>query len=80
MKNKYKIDVFCQQLQDTEGNPLFMGTIYRTLRAEAIGNFNPLFCRYNAKHKRCLVRSREGDLSDPFRREPSYLSSLYIIV
>lgn len=51
-------------------------TIKRKLWAEAIGNFNPLFCRY--KGKRHLVQSTYGDLSDHFRREESYLKSLYI--
>ena len=53
-------------------------TIKRVLRAECIGNFNPIFCRYN--NKQYLVQSGEGDLSDPFRREPSYLQHLYIEV
>ena len=51
-------------------------TIKRVLRAEAIGNFNPIFCTY--KGQRALVQSRHGDLSDPFRREKNYLNSLYI--
>jgi hypothetical protein len=51
-------------------------TIKRKIWAEAIGNFNPIFCRYQNKHK--LVLSDEGDISDPFRREVSYLNSLYI--
>jgi len=50
--------------------------IKRKLRAEQIGNFNPLFCTFN--RKRTLVKSDEGDLSDPFRREESYAKSLYI--
>lgn len=50
----------------------------RKLFAEQCGNFNPIFCRY--KGKRCLVHAVEGDLSDPFRREESYLSTLYIEV
>ena len=50
--------------------------IYRKPWGEAIGNFNPIFCRYNKKRE--LVQSREGDISDPFRREASYLESLYI--
>lgn len=45
---------------------------------ECIGNFNPMFCGY--KGKRTLVQSYEGDISDPFRREESYLKSLYIEV
>ena len=52
--------------------------IRRVLRAEAIGNFNPIFCTYQGA--RYLVKSDEGDLSDPFRRDDSYLASLYIEV
>jgi len=51
-------------------------TIKRVLRAESIGNFNPIFCTY--KNKERLVKSEKGDLSDPFRREENYLDSLYI--
>ena len=51
-------------------------TIKRVLRAEQIGNFNPVFCTY--KGKRCLVQSDEGDLSDPFRRTEEHLKTLYI--
>lgn len=43
---------------------------------ESIGNFSPMFCRYHGK--RMLVKSMEGDLSDPFRRDMWYLDSLYI--
>ena len=53
-------------------------TINRVLRAESIGNFNPIFCTY--KGKRTLVHSEEGDLSDPFRRDESYLQTLFIEV
>jgi hypothetical protein len=53
-------------------------TIKRKLRAEAIGNFNPIFCQYD--YEQHLVKSEEGDLSDPFRREKSYLETLYIEV
>lgn len=53
-------------------------TIKRKCWAEAIGNFSPIFCRY--KGKRMLVSSMEGDLSDPFRRDDSYLKTLYIEV
>ena len=53
-------------------------TVKRTLQAEAMGNFNPIFCQYN--YKQYLVHSDEGDLSDPFRREESYLKTLYIEV
>ena len=46
-------------------------TIRRVIWGEAIGNFNPIFCRFN-KNNRVLVKADEGDLSDPFRREESY--------
>ena len=52
--------------------------IKRKVWLEAIGNFSPMFCRY--KGKRTLVSSMEGDISDPFRREESYLKTLYIEV
>lgn len=51
-------------------------TIARVLRAEQIGNFNPIFCTYMGKKH--LVMSNEGDLSDPFRRDASYLEKLFI--
>jgi hypothetical protein len=56
----------------------YLTTIYRVLRSEAIGNFNPVFCVFEGK--RCLVESWKGDLSDPFRRTNDYLKELYIIV
>jgi hypothetical protein len=56
----------------------FIETIRRVLRAEAVGNFNPIYCTYHGK--KMLVSSKEGDLSDPFRRDESYLESLYIEV
>jgi len=53
-----------------------IGVIKRVLRAEIIGNFNPVFCTYhNSKH---LINSLTSDLSDPFRRDESYLETLYI--
>ena len=58
------------------GNFEVIGTIKRQIRAEQIGNFNPLFCTY--KGKKSLVFSDDGDLSDPFRREESYLKTLFI--
>lgn len=70
---KYKI-----QVRD-KASGMVLKTIERTLRAEQIGNFNPMFCRY-AGNKRCLVNSDKGDLSDPFRREDSYADALYIEV
>ena len=50
--------------------------IKRKLRQEAIGNFCPIFCTYMGKQR--LVKSRKGDLSDPFRRDDSYIDELYI--
>jgi hypothetical protein len=44
--------------------------------SEAIGNFNPIFCKYRGK--RHLVQSDMGDISDPFRRDESYLKTMYI--
>lgn len=60
-----------------KGEYVLIGTIKRVLWSEAIGNFCPIFCRY--KNKRTLVKSEEGDISDPFRREDSYLRKLFII-
>jgi hypothetical protein len=52
-------------------------TIKRKPWMEQIGNFSPIFCRYKGNN-RTLVHSAEGDLSDPFRREESYLAKLFI--
>ena len=57
-------------------NGIIFKTIRRVLRAESIGNFNPIFCTYQGE--KYLVKSDEGDLSDPFRRDESYLKTLYI--
>jgi len=54
----------------------FIETIRRVLRAEAVGNFNPIYCTYRGK--KMLVSSKKGDLSDPLRRDKTYLESLYI--
>jgi hypothetical protein len=51
-------------------------TVKRKLRFEPIGNFVPAFATY--KSKEYLVNSFQGDLSDPFRANESYLTSLYI--
>jgi hypothetical protein len=71
---KYKIEVI---VKGRIGIPqTSLGKIKRSLHAEEIGNFNPIFCTFQGtKH---LVKSREGDLSDPFRHDESYLNSLYI--
>jgi len=52
--------------------------IKRALRSEQIGNFCPLFCTYKGD-KRVLVHSSEGDVSDPFRADESYLQKLFIV-
>ena len=71
MKDKQRIE-----LRDKTGEG--QGYIFRVLTSEQFGNFNPVFCRY--QHKKYLVKSEEGDLSDPFRRDESYLNNLYITV
>lgn len=73
MQNKVKIEVR-QMHQD--GFYTVIETIFRKCWAEQIGNFNPIFCRY--QKKRTLVHSDNGDLSDMFRREESYKESLFI--
>ena len=59
------------------GDGSVVTTIQRVLRAEAIGNFNPVFCRYNNK-KRCLVESEDGFVDDPFRCSEESLKKLFI--
>ena len=63
-------------VKDKQGN--VVETIKRKLRFEQIGNFCPAFATY--KGKPYLVKSEEGDLSDPFRADQSYLASLFITV
>ncbi len=53
-----------------------LDTIKRVLQGRVIGNFNPFFARY--MNKWYLVQSREGDLSDPFRRTEHYATTLFI--
>ncbi len=53
-------------------------TIKRILKGESIGNYNPMFTVYEGK--KYLVKSGEGDLSDPFRRKESYAKTLFIDV
>ena len=60
-----------------KGGYTVIAKIRRVLRAESIGNFNPLFCRYE-NNPRVLVHSDEGDVSDPFRRDVTYLKTLFI--
>lgn len=61
-----------------KSNGVILNVIKRVLRSEAIGNFCPIFCTYLGKQY--LVKSEEGDLSDPFRRQESYAQSFYIEV
>jgi hypothetical protein len=70
MRKKYDIDVLWKHTGNKQCS------IKRTLQAQQIGNFNPVFCRYQGGQH--LVKSKEGDLSDPFRRNASYEGSLYI--
>lgn len=77
LSKQYRINVHSKG--EKFGEPgKFLEGILRVLRAEEMGNFNPIYCTY--KDKKVLVSSREGDLSDPFRRDTSYLESLYIEV
>ncbi len=90
MKTKYKLQVRRYLPQQTSygseaigkitgnfGRFELVDTVKRELRAKQVGNFNPLFCTYKGKER--LVRS-DGDLSDAFWREESYLKSLFITV
>jgi hypothetical protein len=74
---KYKIEVRLKGKRYGEPGEL-IEIIQRAPWCEAIGNFNPMFCRY--KGKRELVQSLAGDISDPFRRDETYLKTLYIEV
>ena len=74
MKPKRSIQVRLKRDYNHPGH--LLGTIKRVLRAEAFGNFNPVYCTYHGKKH--LVNSFHGDLSDPFRRTEEYLNTLYI--
>lgn len=67
---KYTISVFNKQ------TGVFVKNVKRVLRQEAIGNFSPVFCTYMGSQR--LVKSKKGDLSDPFRRNDSYIDEMYI--
>ena len=71
MKNKRHLI----QVRDASGKRL--RTIQRVVRAEQIGNFNPIFCTYK-NNKRLLVQSDTGDVSDPFRRTKEHLEHLFV--
>lgn len=68
VRARHKIEV-------REGN-VVLKTICRVLVAEQIGNFSPIFARFQGNDHQ--VHSDEGDVSDPFRRKESYLTTLYI--
>lgn len=72
---RYKIDVCKKGKRHGEPGDV-VETIERVIWAEQIGNFNPFYCRYRGL--RTLVKSYDGDLDDPFRRDPSFLKTLYI--
>jgi len=69
---KHSIQVRCKLSKKV------LRTVGRVLRSEAVGNFCPLFCTYEGRES--LVKSDEGDVSDPFRRKASYLQTLFIEV
>ena len=74
---KLKIEVRRKGVRFREPGEL-IEIIFRKPWCEAIGNFNPMFCRYHGKRE--LVSSKDGDLSDSFRRTVEYLKTLYIEV
>ena len=67
-----------QEIGVLDANGHLYKIIKRKLKFEPIGNFCPAFVTF--KGKEYLVKSEEGDLSDPFRANESYLKSLYITV
>lgn len=74
---KYSIRV-CEKGERWREPGRLIKTISRVIWGEQIGNFNPIFCRYNGK--RCLVQSEAGDTSDPFRRTEEYKNTFFIEV
>lgn len=76
---KYKIQV--RQYppgQSSHGIFCLAETVNRSIHAEQIGNFNPFFCTYKGKSR--LIKSDDGDVSDPFRREESYADTFFITI
>lgn len=71
MMKKYDIEVR-KPITINETPAQLCHIIKRVLIAKQVGNFNPIYCRY--KGKLYLVNSVEGDLSDPFRRDETYLT------
>ena len=72
MKRKYTIEV-----RSTYGLKPYKIKVNKLI-AENCGNFNPIYCMHGGVKR--LVQSNKGDLSDPFRREESYLDSLFITI
>lgn len=65
-------------VQVRNGDGSLVETIQTQLRAEAIGNFVPLFCRYKG-NARCLVESDALHVDDPLRCNPSeHVGKLFI--
>ena len=68
MKKRYSVAVY------SDGK--LIKSVDRVLYFEQIGNFNPCFTIFSGYPR--LVHSFRGDMSDPFRRDNSYLDHLYI--
>lgn len=65
------------EVQVRNGDGTLVKKINVVLRAEAIGNFCPIFCTYNGKRR--LVESDACHLDDPFRcNEADHVSKLFI--
>jgi hypothetical protein len=62
------------EIRDQDGK--YIKSINRKPHAEQIGNFNPIFIRYNGKDH--LLKSDTGDPSDPFRLTQDVLNHSYI--
>jgi len=71
--NVYKMGKFIRPQEED-----FVHVIKKVMRTEIMGNFCPVYCKY--KGKEYLVKSKAGDLSDPFRADESYLKELYIVI
>ena len=70
MREKFEVQV-------RNGDGSVVRTIKVVLRAESMGNFNPVFCTY--KGRRCLVESDELHLDDPFRcREEDHVGRMFV--
>ena len=77
MKHKVQVRDYHGKSHHVSDDFTVVAEISVVLCSEQIGNFNPLFCTYRG-NRRTLVHSDKGDVSDPFRRDDSYLGSLFI--